>query len=143
MLMIINYQIGPFIWSNLTKQFIKHSPLFITASSYAVTIKYGLLFPIFIHLTIIYDISIYDTSILCPIYFLFSNHLLCPGVISMHYGLLAILFSPFPPLRSLLHLSQMLHRPQGNQGEQKLSINGTYKSLSLKLDFFFLNVSRI
>ena len=111
-------------------------------SSYAVTIKYGLLFPIFIHLTIIHDISIYDTSILCPIYFLFSNDLLCPGVISMQYGLLAILFSPFPPLRSLLHLSQMLHRPQGNQGEQKLSINGTYKSLALKLDFFFLNVTK-
>ena len=73
---------------------------------------------------------------------LLSNYLLCPGVISMHYGLLAILFSPFPPLRSLLHLSQMLHRPQGNQGEQKLSINGTYKSLALKLDFFFLNVTK-
>ena len=55
----------------------------------------------------------------------------------MQYGLLAILFSPFPPLRSLLQLSQMLHRPQGNQGEQELSINGTYKSLALKLDFFF------
>ena len=109
-------------------------------SSYAVTIKYGLLFPIFIHLTIIYDISIYDTSILCPIHF--SNHLLYPGVISMQYGLLAILFSPFPPLRFLLQLSQMLHRPQGNQGEQKLSINGTYKSLALKLDFFFLNVTK-
>ena len=109
-------------------------------ASYAVTIKYGLLFPIFIHLTIIYDISIYDTPILCP--FFFCNHKLCPGVISMHYGLLAILFSPFPPLRSLLHLSQMLHRPQGNQGEQKLSINGTYKSLALKLDFFFLNVTK-
>ena len=76
------------------------------------------------------------------LFVLFSNHLSCPGVISMQYGLLAILFSPFPPLRSLLRLSQMLHRPQGNQGGQKLSINGTYKSLALKLDFFFVNVTK-
>ena len=68
---------------------------------------------------------------------MFSNHLLCPGVISMQYGLLAILFSPFPPLRSLLQLSQMLHRPQGNQGGKKLSIKWNLQKPCFKTRFLF------